>query len=104
MKLTDEQEERIKHHVGVACEERDSLGTDVGELVEDAILAALSDPRLVPQDDEITVRPNSQQWKGMRGEVAFHLIQRHADGWADARLMMDEWHQANMSQPGEPEF
>lgn len=38
-----------------------------------------------------TVAPNSQDWAELSGAVAFHLIERHADNWADAELMMDEF-------------
>ena len=45
---------------------------------------------------------DSQDWAGMDGAIAFHLIERHADGWADASLMMDEWRLANPAQPVQP--
>lgn len=47
------------------------------------------------QGGEPTVQRNSQQWAGMDGAVAWHLIERHADNWSDVRLMMDEWLKAN---------
>jgi hypothetical protein len=45
-----------------------------------------------------TVEPNSQQWKGLDGAVAFQLIERHADTWADVNLMMREWLDANRNE------
>lgn len=36
-----------------------------------------------------------QQWAGMDGAVAFHLIERHADNWNDIGQMMDAWLRAN---------
>ncbi len=36
-----------------------------------------------------------QTWKGMDGATAFLLIERHADGWDDIRLMMHAWLIAN---------
>lgn len=36
-----------------------------------------------------------QQWRGMDGVTAFHLIERHADGWEDIDMMMGAWHRAN---------
>ena len=36
-----------------------------------------------------------QDWKGVDGAIAFHLIDRHADGWADTGRMMGEWLDAN---------
>lgn len=36
-----------------------------------------------------------QNWAGMDGACAFHLIERHANGWVDVARMMDAWLQAN---------
>jgi hypothetical protein len=44
---------------------------------------------------EPTVEPNSQRWAELSGAVAFHLIDRHAENWADAELMMNEWRAAH---------
>lgn len=33
----------------------------------------------------------SQNWTGMSGAVAHHLIERHAENWADVDMMMAEW-------------
>jgi hypothetical protein len=44
---------------------------------------------------EPTVGDNSQDWAGMDGATAWHLINRHADGWADVAKMMGEWLAAN---------
>lgn len=51
-----------------------------------------------PEQEPVTVEDNSQQWKGMDGAIAFHLIERHADGWNDIRKMMGEWLSANTPQ------
>lgn len=48
----------------------------------------------------------SQDWARLDGGTAFHLIERHADDWADARNMMESWgraHFAALLQPVEPE-
>lgn len=37
----------------------------------------------------------SQHWAGMDGAVAFHLIERHSDGWHDTGVMMQAWLDAN---------
>jgi hypothetical protein len=37
----------------------------------------------------------AQQWKGMDGACAFHLIERHANGWGDVGKMMTAWLDAN---------
>jgi hypothetical protein len=38
---------------------------------------------------------DKQDWRGMDGVTAWHLIDRHADGWNDIALMMDAWLEAN---------
>jgi hypothetical protein len=43
----------------------------------------------------LTVLPNSQEWANVDGAVAWHLIERHCETWADIRLQMDEWRKAN---------
>lgn len=48
---------------------------------------------------EATVRPNSQEWGNITGAVAYHLIERHSENWADAELMMNEWAAAQRSPP-----
>ena len=37
----------------------------------------------------------AQNWKGMDGAIAWHLIERHADGWGDVGAMMNAWLRAN---------
>lgn len=46
-----------------------------------------------------TVPDNMQDWAGMDGTTAWHLIERHADNWADIGKMMGEWLAANSQQP-----
>ena len=36
-----------------------------------------------------------QNWRGMDGAIAWHLIDRHADGWEEIGQMMDAWLRAN---------
>lgn len=36
-----------------------------------------------------------QDWKGMDGAIAFHLIDRHGDGWNQIGEMMNAWLEAN---------
>jgi len=53
--------------------------------------------------EKTTVEDNSQNWVGMDGATAWHLIHRHADGWGDVGKMMDEWREANTTpQPQRP--
>ena len=42
-----------------------------------------------------------QHWRGMDGACAFHLIERHANGWGDVALMMQAWLEANRMPPNE---
>ena len=36
-----------------------------------------------------------QDWAGMDGAIAWHLIDRHADNWNEAGAMMNAWLRAN---------
>lgn len=36
-----------------------------------------------------------QNWQGMDGATAWHLIERHADNWSEVGEMMDAWLRAN---------
>jgi hypothetical protein len=78
-------------------------GTDEHARVKenaDAARAAL----LRAQQPMPATRPeNSQDWSGMCGAVAWHLIDRHADGWEDVDLMMGEWLAANQSTTTPPQ-
>lgn len=40
-----------------------------------------------------------QNWAGMDGACAFHLVERHANGWDDVARMMDAWLAANRKTP-----
>lgn len=44
----------------------------------------------------------AQQWAGMDGATAWHLIERHADGWSDVGEMMNAWLRANGGGPWIP--
>jgi hypothetical protein len=41
---------------------------------------------------------SKQNWRGMDGTTAFHLIERHADNWSEIGMMMDAWLEANQKQ------
>ena len=58
-----------------------------------AMLAAAPEPpHLSMTKEEAAV---FQAWKGMDGAIAFHLIERHANGWGDVGRMMEAWLAAN---------
>lgn len=59
--------------------------------------------RTRPQARKPTVDDDSQDWRGMDGAIAWHLIDRHADGWSDVGKMMGEWLEANQTQPAQQE-
>ena len=77
--------------------------TTIQSVKYQARIAELEAALAQEQEQEPTVERNSQDWAGMRGDVAFQLITRHADGWADVNLMMEEWLAANAApQPAQP--
>lgn len=38
---------------------------------------------------------DAQEWKGMDGAIAWHLIDRHANSWNEVGEMMNAWLEAN---------
>ena len=65
---------------------------DAGNLYR-AMLAAAPQP----EHDRMTKEEAQafQDWKEMDGAIAFHLIERHADGWNQISMMMTAWLDAN---------
>lgn len=45
-----------------------------------------------------TVAKDSQDWANIDGVTAWHLIERHADNWADIAMMMDEFIAAKIAK------
>lgn len=41
----------------------------------------------------------AQDWRGVDGATAWHLIHRHADGWQEVGAMMEAWLKANAAAP-----
>lgn len=39
----------------------------------------------------------NQDWAGMHGATAWHLIDRHADAWCEVGAMMNAWLSANVA-------
>lgn len=74
------------------CHGGEPCGTAEAIAVVEKALAQTQEP-VAKVDD------NSQKWAGMDGAIAFHLIERHADGWNDIRKMMEEWLSANTTPP-----
>jgi len=58
--------------------------------------------RLAAMELPATVPDQMQDWKGMDGTTAWHLIERHADNWADVGKMMNEWLAANQAAGASP--
>lgn len=50
-----------------------------------------------PEHDSMTKEEARafNNWKGVDGSIAFHLIERHADGWNQVGMMMNAWLEAN---------
>lgn len=48
-------------------------------------------------EQEPTVPDNMQDWANLDGDIAWHLIERHADNWADIKKMMDEFVSAKIA-------
>jgi len=80
-------------HENATDDEADAYAT-ARQLNEKAI-TAIKQARSAPVQKPTTVEDNSQDWAGMDGATAWHLIDRHADGWADVAKMMGEWLAAN---------
>ncbi|SCU73469.1 hypothetical protein CNECB9_1150013 [Cupriavidus necator] len=59
--------------------------------------AALSHPAGEAQPD--TVPDTSQDWAKLGGAVAYHLIERHGEDWADIGRKMDAWGAARFAGP-----
>lgn len=76
------------------------IAGDDYEMCKDAWKAAIA---ASAQHAPATVPDNSQDWAGMDGATAWHLIDRHADGWSDVGKMMAEWLEANRAQQVEGE-
>ena len=67
-----------------------------GEIWRAMLAAAPEPPHLTMTREEAQT---FQSWKGMDGACAFHLIERHANGWGDVARMMDAWLTANREPP-----
>ena len=61
------------------------------------IYKSMLDAAPQPEHDRMTKEEAQamQDWKGMDGSIAFHLIERHADGWNQIGEMMNAWLEAN---------
>jgi hypothetical protein len=64
------------------------------QAVADAINAAAPEPPAPGVGEE-----GAQNWQGMDGAIAFHLIERHAEGWNQVGEMMEAWRAANTPAP-----
>ena len=62
---------------------------------------AMLDAAPKPPNETMTAEEarSCQDWAGMDGACAFHLIERHADGWDDVARMMQAWLDANRELP-----
>jgi hypothetical protein len=61
---------------------------------EQALRQAIADA----EKQAATIEDNSQDWATLDGAAAWHLIERHADNWADIGKMMDEFVAAKLAK------
>lgn len=85
--MTD-QERKVMEMVLEALEWHVSRTRPIEKTTEaiEALRQALAQP-----EQEPTVPDNMQDWANLDGDIAWHLIDRHADNWADIKKMMDEF-------------
>ena len=67
-----------------ACQERDALAAELKAVRGDQ----------VPTVEDI----NLQEWKGMDGACAWHLIDRYAEDWHHVARLMNAWLEANREE------
>ena len=53
--------------------------------------------RLSPTEDEIRYTAD-QDWAGLSGATAWHLAERHGEGWAGIGAMMEAWRDAEVQR------
>ena len=88
--------EEPTEEMGDAGIEAWKAGRITGTYVDDCYKAMLA-AAPQPEHDRMTKEEAQamQDWKGMDGAIAFHLIERHADGWHQIGEMMNAWMEAN---------
>lgn len=69
-----------------------------GEAYAAMLAAAPEPPHLSMTREEAQT---FQDWRGMDGACAWHLIERHANGWGDVGRMMNAWLDANRETPND---
>jgi len=79
--------------VEVYPESQACLTWEEARAIYESMIAAAPQPehdRMTKEDAQAM-----QDWKGMDGAIAFHLIERHAEGWHQVGEMMSAWLEAN---------
>lgn len=71
------------------------LGDKVASIVERHSKDAGADNEARGDQTPTTDDINLQNWKGMDGACAWHLIDRHADDWSHVARLMNAWLEAN---------
>jgi hypothetical protein len=69
----------------------DETATKFSALCEETCAAIAALEAEPPEQETARDWTTAQDWRGMDGVTAFHLIQRHADGWGDVGAMMNAW-------------
>jgi hypothetical protein len=70
----------------------------IGEKLE-ALRQTLTEP-----EHEVVGAEFPQNWKGIDGAAAWHLIDRHSENWAQVGLHMNGWLKANQTTPPQREW
>jgi hypothetical protein len=102
--------QRMERWASLLKEEGNSLGdtllayceewrSDLGDCPSGTALSGRKLPAIAVANDTMTAEEarDSQRWAGMDGAIAWHLIDRHANGWADVGKMMEAWLEANIA-------
>ena len=74
---------------------REALERIASEEVKNLGSARILAREAIAQQPETIPNEHPQEWKGVDGAIAFHLIERHAEGWAQTGEMMNDWLVAN---------
>lgn len=89
--LVDIHDDAANNPPEARCYVEGSYAAIVGELR--AVLASICLPETKPD--------TSQEWGRLDGGSAFHMIERHAEDWADTGRMMETWFRARGGVPVE---
>lgn len=85
--MTDQERKAMQ----MALDALESAANNEGNFHDYKYAANALRQALAQPEQEPTVPDNMQDWANLDGDIAWHLIDRHADNWADIKKMMDEF-------------